>query len=99
MPRAHHARRAFALGLKTQAVVADGVTEHQRRQLETELQPVVQRVQVLTAATNMRGQLAATIDQAHAILDRIAGPGWTPRPDNPVERQCRDELGYSVTGL
>lgn len=99
MPRGHHARRAFALGLKTQAVVADGLTEAQKRRLDTELRPIVQRVQVLTTAAGMRGQLAATIDQAHVILDDIAGPGWAPRPDNPIDRQCRDELGYPVTDL
>ena len=98
MPRSHYSRRAFALGLKAQAIVAEGVTDIQRSRLESELQPIVQRIQVLTGQTNLRGELAAQLDRAHAALDDIA-PGWVPRPDNPVERQCRDELGYSVVDL
>lgn len=101
MPRRDRGRTMLRLGLRLKAIGHDKhtLTAEQRRRLETDLMPVIKRIQAATASTNLRGHTAQLADQADALFNDIMGADWRPRPDNPVERECQHDLLVSLADL
>lgn len=89
------------LGLRMKAIAhdKDALTADQRHRLDSELLPVIKRIQTASTSTNLRGHTAALADQADALFADIMGAAWTPRADNPVERECQAELLVSLADL
>lgn len=89
-------KQMFLLGVKLKAVAWEatqgGVTEEQKRRLESELLPATQRIKSNQRRADKRGLMAIQIQRATSIFDDIFGENWHPRPDNPVQRECQNDL-------
>ena len=98
MPRNDPGRTMLRIGITIRALAAEPLTEDTKQRLDTELRPQVQRVQAAQQRTNMRGITALLIARADETLASIIGD-WQPRADNPIDRECRTDLGVSVLDL
>ncbi|QHB37301.1 hypothetical protein SEA_GUDMIT_73 [Gordonia phage Gudmit] len=88
----NYAAQMLFLGLKCKALEHEEISDEQRRRLETELLPAVRTIAANQQRENKRGLLAIQIQKATSIFADIFGDDWHPRDDNPVQRECIDEL-------
>lgn len=97
MPEGHYSRRMFFLGLKLAALTHEHHTlTIGQQQRMTELRTDVERILANQQRSNMRGRLALQIQKADATFNDIMGEDWHPRDDNPIQRQCREQLLTSL---
>ncbi|GAA3963054.1 hypothetical protein [Gordonia caeni] len=94
MPDADPGKRMFLLGLRCAALQHETVSEVQRERVDGELLPQVRRIETVRK-NNLRGELSLRIDKATALFADIMGD-WSPRPDNPIARQVRAEIGIDL---
>lgn len=94
MPDQHHAKVMFRLGLRCAALQHETTTDTQRARLDSELVPLIRRIETMRKL-DMRGELSARILAADTLFTDIMGD-WRPRPDNPIRRQVRAEIGIEL---